>query len=228
MHHRRSPGRRAAVGGIHRVPRVLLALMFLTALPATIGAQSPEAVAQEYLDALRRLRWDDVADRLHTGILTEFHLVSRQLVENRAGDSILVQLYESSRGEWDGWTSREVFVRSMEGVTRYARGLVESLVMTEVRILGTVPEGDTIRHVVYREITDHMGTVIEGVLTLSLVLEEGRWRVRENAELDVLLTALRGIPIGRGARPGPELTAAASVPSIHPGPRSSQCFPTRR
>ena len=180
--------------------------LLLVLVATTANAQSPEDVSRDFLDALRRLRWDDVADHLHTGALAEFHLISRQLVENRAGDSILIQLYDASREEWNGWTSREVFRHSMQGMTRYARGLVESLVMTDVRILGTVPEGDTIRHVVYREVTDHMGTVIERVLTVSLVLEQGRWRVRENAELDVLKTALRGIPIGRGSPSGPRLS----------------------
>ena len=205
-HRRRSPARLAVVGGVPWARLGLLVLIFLAVFPATIAAQSPEDNAREYLDALRRLRWDEVASHLHTGVLAEFHLISRQLVENRAGDSILIQLYDASREEWNGWTSREVFRHSMRGMTRYARGLVESLVMTDVRILGTVPEGDTIRHVVYREVTDHMGTVIEGVLTVSLVLEQGRWRVRENAELDVLKTALRGIPIGRGSPSGPRLS----------------------
>ncbi len=205
-HRRRSPVRLAVVGGVPWGRLGLLVLIFLAVFPATIAAQSPEDTAREYLDALRRLRWDEVASQLHTGVLAEFHLISRQLVENRAGDSILIQLYDASREEWNGWTSREVFRHSMRGMTRYARGLVESLVMTDVRILGTVPEGDTIRHVVYREVTDHMGTVIEGVLTVSLVLEQGRWRVRENAELDVLKTALRGIPIGRGSPSGPRLS----------------------
>ena len=186
-----------APGGHTGFRRALLALSLLALTPTAGAAQTAEDAARDFLDALRRLRWNDVAEHLHTGALAEFHLISRQLVDSRAGDSILVQLYDASREEWDGWTSREVFRQSMEGMTRYARGLMESLVMTDVRILGTVPEGDTVRHVVYRETTDHMGTVIEGVLTVSLVLEEGRWRIRDNAELDVLKTALRGIPIGR-------------------------------
>ena len=211
-HCRRSPAGRAVEGGVYRARFGLLALLFLTVFPATLAAQSPEKVADDFLNALGRLGWDDVADHLHTGVLAEFHLISRQLVENRAGDSILIQLYDASREEWIGWTSREVFRHSMRGMTRYARGLMESLVMTDVRILGTVPEGDTIRHVLYRELTDHMGTVIEGVLTVSLILEQGRWRVRENAELDVLKAALRGIPIGRGSRPVPHLASTASAP----------------
>ena len=125
---------------------------------------------------------------MHTEALAEFHLISRQLVESLRGDSILIQLYDASREEWDSWSSREVFERSMSGLTRYARGLMESQVTT--RFPGA-RHGVRGRHdsprVVYRETTDHMGTVIEAdasaAPTTTLVLEDGVWRVRENAEL---------------------------------------------
>ncbi len=180
------------------VSLTLATSLVLAALPHPSAAQNtPEETAQRFFDALSRLRWERVSEELHTAALDEFHLISRQLVESLRGDSILIQLYDASREEWASWSSREVFERSMAGLTRYARGLMESQVMTDFRVLGTVPEGDTIRHVVYRETTDHMGTIIEAAPTVTLVLEDGAWRVRENAELGVLRVALRGIPIGR-------------------------------
>ena len=199
---------RAAVGAPRVVAASLAMAMSLTlaTLPHPTAAQAtaeataqttPEETAQRFFDALSRLRWSRVAGEMHTVALDEFHLISRQLVESLRGDSILIQLYDASRAEWDSWSNREVFERSMTGLTRYARGLMESQVMTDFRVLGTVPEGDTIRHVVYRETTDHMGLVIEAAPTTTLVLEGGQWKVRENAELAVLRVALRGIPIGR-------------------------------
>jgi len=179
--------------------RLLLALGWCAvAFPGATAAQgTPEETAQRFFDGLSRLRWSQVSAEMHTGALDEFHLISRQLVESLRGDSILIQLYDASLEEWSSWSSREVFERSMAGLTRYARGLMESQVMTDFRVLGTVPEGDTIRHVVYRETTDHMGTVIQAAPPTTPVLEGRAWRVRENAELVVLRVALRGIPIGR-------------------------------
>ncbi|MXX55810.1 MAG: hypothetical protein F4Z44_08490 [Gemmatimonadetes bacterium] len=182
--------------------RILLAALALATLTAaapelTAAQPTPEETAQRFFDGLSRLRWQQVSAQMHTEALDEFHLISRQLVESLRGDSVLIQLYDASREEWASWSSREVFERSMAGLTRFARGLMESQVMTDFRVLGTVAEGDTIRHIVYRETTDHMGTVIEAAPTAMLVLEDGAWRVRENAELVVLRVALRGIPIGR-------------------------------
>ena len=134
---------------------ILAATSLLVVSPSRGIAQptpaTPEEVAQRFFDGLSRLRWRAVSAQLHTGALDEFHLISRQLVESLRGDSILIQLYDATREEWEGWSGREVFERSMSGLTRYARGLMESQVMTDFRVLGTVPEGDTIRHVVYRE-----------------------------------------------------------------------------
>jgi len=182
-----------------RLPLPVLALAALTVAPLCPAAAqgTPEEAAQQFFDGLSRLRWTQVSAQMHTEALAEFHLISRQLVESLRGDSILIQLYDASLEVWESWSSREVFERSMAGLTRYARGLMESQVMTDFRVLGTVPEGDTIRHVVYRETTDHMGTVIQAAPTTTLVLEDGVWRVRKNAELVVLRVALRGIPIGR-------------------------------
>lgn len=198
----RTRGRRSAWAQRQLEAQLLLSVLALSVLAAAapchaVAQGTPEETAQRFFEALRRLRWKQVAAELHTAALDDFHLISRQLVESLRGDSILIQLYDASPEEWESWSSREVFERSMTGLARYARGLMESQVMTDFRVLGTVAEGDTIRHVVYRETTDHMGTVIEAAPTTTLVLEEERWRVRENPELGVLRVALRGIPIGR-------------------------------
>ena len=174
-------------------------LLGLGGTPSRLNAQPtpPEEAAREFFEALGRLQWEEMAARLHTQVLDEFHLITRQLVDSRVGDSVLVQLYDASRAEWESWSARYAFRRTMEGLVRYARGLMESQVATDFSVLGTVPEGDSIRHVVYREATDHMGTTTGGVATISLTLEDGRWQVRANAELEVLKASLRGIPIGR-------------------------------
>lgn len=78
----------------------------------------PEQAAREFFEALGRLRWEEMAARLHTQTLDEFHLIARQLVDSRAGDSVLVQLYDASRAEWEAWDARYAFRRTMEGLAR--------------------------------------------------------------------------------------------------------------
>lgn len=161
---------------------------------ATEGA---EAAAGRFFSNLGLLRWEPVADQLHSAALLPFDQVSRDLVGSTQGSRILEELYGVSESEFVAWTARVRFVASMEAMTRYARGLMESQVMTDVTLLGQIPEGPEVCHVVYREATDHMGLVLDGVHVVTLAWEVGEWRVLQNQELDVLATALRGVPIGR-------------------------------
>ena len=166
-------------------------------------AESAEAVAEEFFHGLGRLQWTRIVDLLHPDAQADFRLVAEQLVGSLRGDSILIQLYGgASREDFEGWSPRETFLRSTTGLVSYARGLMESQVATDVVLIGTVPEGDSLRHVVYREDTDHMGTEIVEVAVTTLRRWDGRWRVWQNDELDVLAAALRGIPIGRSPPPG--------------------------
>lgn len=184
-------------------------LLSLTAALATPGegraqpaSQSPEAVAERFFHGLGRLQWTRIVDLLHSDAQDRFRVVAEQLVSSLRGDSILIQLYGGrSREAFAGWTPRETFLRSTTGLVAYARGLMESQVTTDVAIIGTVAEGDSLRHVVYREGTDHMGTEIVEVAVTTLRLQDGRWKIWRNDELDVLEAALRGVPIGRSPPP---------------------------
>lgn len=182
--------------------RVLVGAVLILAGPQPVLAQAaPEFVARQFFDRLGRLQWEALSDLLHPQALGEFDQVAHQIVEGLRGDSVLIQLYGASRADFQGWSDRESFVRTLTGLVGYARGLMESQVTTEVEILGTVAEDDSLSHVVYREVTDHMGTLTGGVAVVTLKMIRGRWLVREDSELEVLKTALRGVPIGRSPPP---------------------------
>ena len=168
-----------------------------------VETTGPEAVAERFFHGLGRLQWTGIVDLLHPDALADVDLVANQLVGSLRGDSILIQLYGATREEFLGWSDRETFLRTMTGMVAYARGLMESQVTTDVDILGTVMEGDTLAHVVYRERTDHMGTEIEEVSATTLRRAGGRWLIWRNPELEVLETAFRGLPIGRVPPPPP-------------------------
>ncbi len=171
--------------------------------PQTAG--NAEAVAAQFFHGLGRLQWPRIVDLLHTDVHERFQLVADQLVGSLRGDSVLILLYGGiSRERFESMEPRETFLRSMTGMVGYARGLMESQVTTDVEIIGALAEGDSLRHVVYREGTDHMGTEVVRVSVTTLRLQAGQWRIRRNDELDVLETALRGLPIGRSPPPGPQ------------------------
>jgi hypothetical protein len=130
-------------------------------VPSTPAPGEPEAVAGAFFHGLGRLQWTRIVDLLHPDALASFDRVAGQVVESLRGDSVLIQLYGTSLEEFRSWSDRESFLRTTSAMVDYARGLMESQVTTDVEILGSVVEGDSLAHVVYRERTDHMGTVVE-------------------------------------------------------------------
>ena len=194
----------------------LLVVFTVLGTPTSGTAQTCEGsggdareVASQFFHALGRLQWAPVAENLHSEAILRFDYISRNLVGGLQGDSVLSGLYQVSRTEFDSWTARERFERSMNGMTEFARGLMESQVSTDVTLLGEVAEGE-LCHIVYRESTDHMAIVLEAVRVVTLRVERGRWTVFLNQELGVLETALRGVPMGR--RPPPNGISNNGVP----------------
>ncbi|MGI9626965.1 MAG: hypothetical protein ACR2QM_09030 [Longimicrobiales bacterium] len=168
-----------------------------------VGQGPPEVVAERFFHHLGRLEWQELSGVLHPAVLADFDLIAHQLVASSRGDAVLAELYDVPLSTLEGWSDAVTFARSMAGLTQYARGLMESQVMTDVELLGKVNEGDRVSHVLYREVTDHMGVQTDGVSVLSLELAPEGWRVTANAELEVLKTAFRGIPIAREPPPDP-------------------------
>jgi hypothetical protein len=84
----------------------------------------------------------------------------------------------------------------MRAVQLQVPGLLSSLVSRRSEVVGTVPEGPDMAHVVYRMLSLVQGAVPR-ITVMTLVRTDDGWKVRAAEELDVLHTALRGIP-----RPG--------------------------
>jgi hypothetical protein len=98
-------------------------------------------------------------------------------------------------------SAEEVFLRVMEVLSEDAPGLVHALVVRDVEVIGHVPEGQDLAHVVYRSTADLSGAVPE--LRLMTVKRDGlRWRVLSSQELDILVEAFRGISRKRSPPPG--------------------------
>lgn len=189
-----------------RTRALIAASLFLAPLfPSShlLGQPSPERVAERFFHHLGRLQWQEVSAVVHPSVWADFDRIAHQLAMSPRGDRVLAELYGAPLQELESWSDSETFVRSLEGLTRYARGLMESQVASTVQLLGAVPEGDSISHVLYRQVTDHMGVQTEGVSVVSLKRSAESWLVAADGELDVLKTAFRGVPIAREPPPAP-------------------------
>jgi hypothetical protein len=159
-------------------------------------------VATEFQSALRAVAWRAALTRLHPEALEEFHFRISLLVESDTTRAPAQKLYpDGGLNTFRNTSPEAVFLRVFQVLSEDALGLVHALVVRDVEVIGHVPEGPDLAHVVYRSTADLSGA--EPELRLMTMKRDGeRWRVRATQELDILFEAFRGISRKRGLPPG--------------------------
>ena len=150
-----------------------LALLTLTASAAaqdatTPGAAGAEAVVGAYADALARGDREAAAQRLDLDELAAFAGLLRQLGE--LGGDIPFAV-----GPDD--TPAEVFATFLDAVMGAEPMMDEALSTLRTEVLGSVPEGDSLRHVVVRSWFLLDGVETTGVEATTARWADGRWVV---------------------------------------------------
>jgi hypothetical protein len=146
--------------------------------------------------------WQAAVARLHPEALADFHYRMTLLVEMDTTRAPLDKLYPVGGLEAYHRTSAEgVFLRVMEVLSEDAPGLAHALVVRDVEIIGSVPEGSDLAHVVYRSTAQLSGAVPE-MRIMTMKKDGDLWRVLSSQELDILVEAFRGISRRRAPPPG--------------------------
>ncbi len=185
-------------------PALLAGLLVLTSWGPLWGQEGPypgpDSLATEFQAALRGMGWRAAAVRLHPEALENFHyLITLQVEMDTTGGPIEKLYPQGGLPLYYQKSPEEVFLRVMEVLSRDAPGLIHGLVMRDVDVVGSVPEGE-LAHVVYRSTADLSGAQPE-LRVMTLKRDGERWGVLRSQEVDVLVEAFRGIT--RKVRPPP-------------------------
>lgn len=180
----------------------------------------PDTVAAEFRQAFGSRSWLELAERLHPDALARVRFAVDLLVQQdstgwarttlgggTATDSAFAELPDDA-----------VFVTTMRGLEVEVPGLISSFSGRQSELVGLVQENAITAHAVYRNQATLPGAE-PIVLVMSLMRTRFGWKVRDVGEIDVLETALRGLPIPEpapapsGAEPGPVPVPDLSPPS---------------
>ena len=178
-----------------------------------VGADDPEAVARAYLDGVEAMAWTAVADRVHPETAGDFRLyleimlfqgvdptelMGREEEAATASGLPLAEALEAVSGVRSVAAYLEmddsgVLVEAFRALERESPGMINAWVDRSTEVLGVVPEGDTLRHVVYRlEWRVSGATPDVEILTLASG-PDGAWLVRKSRELDSLRPAITAL-----------------------------------
>lgn len=187
--------------------RRAVALLVLGTLLLGVGGgrlsaqQAPKKateVADEYLRGIEAMAWRATAQRIHPRALERLRTLLRIMTEDdktgrlleALGDGLSQEAYLSQDGQ-------TLFVSVMNALLRESPGIINAMTARDTQVLGSVAEGDSLRHVVYRLKWRLQGAEAEiKVMTLAKD-SRGRWRVLDAPELESLRSALMGIVLER-------------------------------
>lgn len=179
---------------------VRLVLVLALGAPSGLAAQeAPEpaaAVAQEFLDGFRASAWRATAQRMDEEALERFRGVVTMMTRIPRGDAFRDALLGGAdSAAYAAMDDERVFAEAAAGVFTRMPGLLHALAVKDVEVVGSLRDasGDT-AWAVYRSLADLSGAETE-MRVMTLVRREGRWGVSRAPEIDVLLTALRGLPL---------------------------------
>lgn len=159
------------------------------------GIATPEDAARAAMIAMREARFDDYAQLLHPEAAAQFKemmlpALAAASAEGEEADLLALFNVESSQ-ELEEMDSKEYFSRFLRGLVEMRPGFKDMLAGSELEVLGHVPEGETMAHVVFRGTMTVEDVTFTKTSVMTLKKADAGWLMMLNAEFEGLATQLR-------------------------------------
>lgn len=183
------------------------------------SAGNPEDVARRYLGAVEAMRWQEVVGVVHPSATQAFRAYVEVILFPRADPAertdpespgptvprpdVLERLMGvQTVEEYLAMTDEQVLLRAFRVLEADSPGLINAWVARSTDVLGTVLEGDSLAHVVYRLQWELPGAPSDREILTLAPGPQGEWRVSASRELGSIRPALGAVlrRIGNGAR----------------------------
>lgn len=182
---------------MRRWRRSLLAAAF--ALPAAAGAQgpapagggTPEAFAKAYTQRFHAGDLDGAAAMMHPDALATMRRFLNAMVALDSSEASLSQvLGVRTAAEARGLSDAQSFARFMTFYLQQQPGLAEAMRTATVESIGSVPEGDRDRHVIYRLGVTSEGITISKLYVISLRRLGDGWGAMLSGDMEGMIAAM--------------------------------------
>lgn len=168
----------------------------LLASPPAWGGEAPDVFVDRYIAATRAMEWDSVAAMMHSTALSDFKQLMRPAVTADSTGEMSHLLFDVvGAAAYDSLPPARVFSRLMRSLVTLNPLMGEALAGAEAKVIGAVPEGEDLMHVVYR-----MGVgvgvgdsalAVTKLEVISLRRENGVWRCLLTGNVQGLAEVLR-------------------------------------
>lgn len=131
----------------------LMTTLTLMAVPATAQTtpESPEAVAERYVSAMRTQKWSVMADLMHPEALAKFRAMFSGVVHSPRAGPVREQLFGGATpARLDSLSDAQFYALVIAAAMSADPELQTLMDSARVEIIGHVDEGPDISHVVFR------------------------------------------------------------------------------
>ena len=189
-----------------RVIGVLMVLALATVLSCsgggnTTGGEATEVATKAY-DAFRQADWETYASLLHPEALSRYESILRPVfdaviqVDSAGNMSEEFKWFDRiiNTEEFLNMTPKDFFAFSMDEIVSAVPGLGAAMKSSNIDVIGEIPEGDTLVHVVVRTSAEAMGIGMTEVSVLTTRKSEGEYRLMLSGQIEGLaMTIARGM-----------------------------------
>ncbi len=174
----------------------IAAVVTLLAVAPVCSAQTapatPEEVAREMLTLTRAGDWPGYAKLLHPEALVALQRMFHDVVAGDASHEAGRQLFGvADVAAFDALPASEVFQRLMATLTKIPQ-FAAALASADGVIVGSVPEGADLVHVVFRVSASADSMTFSRVSAMTLRRFEGQWRALLSGNIEGIAAALAG------------------------------------
>lgn len=173
--------------------------LLLSALPlAAQEAASPEALAKVAAEATKKGDWAAFSRLMHPEALAELKRIFRPIVASEGAGAMRAAFFGTEKIEqFDALDDAAVFERLMSNMTKNVPGMAEAMASSEMIIVGSLPEGDHLVHVVYHAGARTEGMIFSKTSVMTFRRYQGEWRALLAGNIEGLAARL-----GQMARAG--------------------------
>jgi hypothetical protein len=195
-------------------------------------SETPEAVAQQYVEAMRASDWNKGALLMHPNALKTVRGMVEPIVATAKTEKEKDQLKGlfgvSSQAELAQLSDAEVFAKFMGSVTNLIPNMNSMLNSSSMQIIGKVGETADVQHLVYRMSLkiELPGVTNESVPftkleVMTLRRFEKSWRLELNGDMEAMMKAM-SLGLAKRAAEEPPQTAVPENPPPKPAAKKKR------
>lgn len=177
---------------------LLLSLLLLALPMAAQDLKPPESLAKAAAEATKKGDWAAFARLMHPEALAELKRMFRPIIAAEGASAMRAAFFGTEKVEqFDALDDVAVFERLMTNLAKNVPGMAEAMASSEMYIVGSLPEGDQLVHVVYHAGAKTEGMIFSKTSVMTFRRYQGEWRALLSGSIEGLAARL-----GQMARAG--------------------------